>query len=102
MLRGKLLAVAGIVAIGAFASFAQERPGAPSPAPVSGTVTNVTAYRGQAMVTRSVPVGKGKGLMDVVVSGLPEQVFGGSLFADGGQGVKYAPCATARVWSAAT
>jgi uncharacterized protein (TIGR02231 family) len=88
MLRGKLLAVAGIVAIGAFASFAQERPGAPSPAPVSGTVTNVTAYRGQAMVTRSVPVGKGKGLMDVVVSGLPEQVFGGSLFADGGQGVE--------------
>ncbi len=88
MLRGKLLAVAGIVAIGAFASFAQERPGAPAPAPVSGTVTNVTAYRGQAMVTRSVPVGKGKGLMDVVVSGLPEQVFGGSLFADGGQGVE--------------
>ena len=88
MLRGKLLAIAGLVAVGALASFAQERAG-PAPAqPVSGTVTSVTAYRGQAMVTRSVPVGKGKGLMDVVVSGLPEQVFGGSLFADGGQGVE--------------
>lgn len=88
MLRGKLLAVTGLLAVAALASFAQEKPPQPSPAPVSGTVTNVTAYRGQAMVTRSVPVGKGKGLMDVVVSGLPEQVFGGSLFADGGQGVE--------------
>jgi uncharacterized protein (TIGR02231 family) len=88
MLKGKLLAIAGLVAVGALASFAQERAGAAPAAPVSGTVTSVTAYRGQAMVTRSVPVGKGKGLMDVIVSGLPDQVFGGSLFADGGQGVE--------------
>ncbi len=88
MLKGKLLAIAGLVAVGALASFAQERAGAAPAAPVSGTIASVTAYRGQAMVTRSVPVGKGKGLMDVVVSGLPDQVFGGSLFADGGQGVE--------------
>lgn len=88
MLKGKLLAVTGLLAVAALAGFAQEKPAQPAPQPVKGTVVSVTAYRGQALVTRSVPVGKGRGLMDVVVSDLPEQVFGGSLFADGGQGVE--------------
>ncbi len=89
MFRGKLLAVAGLIFVGALASLAQERaPDQPAAAPVKGKVVSVTAYRGQALITRSVPVPKGTGLIDVVVSGLPDQVFGGSLFADGGPGVE--------------
>lgn len=88
-MKSKLLAVAGLVLVGAMASMAQDRPAdVPAPQPVKGKVVSVTAYRGQAMVTRAVPVPRGTGLIDVVVSGLPDQVFGGSLFADGGQGIE--------------
>ncbi|RIK59867.1 MAG: hypothetical protein DCC64_15375 [Planctomycetota bacterium] len=88
-MKSKLLAVAGLVLVGAIASMAQDRPAdPPAPQPVKGKVVSVTAYRGQAMVTRAVPVPRGTGLMDVVVGGLPDQVFGGSLFADGGQGIE--------------
>lgn len=88
-MKSKLIAVAGLVLVGAMASMAQDRPAdVPAPQPVKGKVVSVTAYRGQAMVTRAVPVPRGTGLIDVVVSGLPDQVFGGSLFADGGQGIE--------------
>mgnify|MGYP005856088199 CR=1 FL=1 len=55
---------------------------------VPGRVIAVTAYRGQAMVTREVPVPEGLGLMDVVIRDLPNAVQPGSLFADGGVGVE--------------
>ncbi|MCC6574169.1 MAG: mucoidy inhibitor MuiA family protein [Planctomycetes bacterium] len=89
MLKRRILIVAGIAVLGVLAAQAQERPAAAGePAPVSGKIVNVTAYRGQALVTRNVPVRKGTGLMDVVVSDLPTYVFGGSLFADGAANVE--------------
>jgi hypothetical protein len=54
---------------------------------VKGHVTKVIAYRGQALVTREVEVGAGTGMMDVVVTDLPDDTYGDSLFADGDDGV---------------
>ena len=50
--------------------------------PVEGEVVNVTLYRGQAMVTRAIPIEAGKGSLEVVVTGLPEQIVTGSMFAE--------------------
>jgi len=55
---------------------------------VRGEVKRVTAYRGQAMVSREVPVQEGTGLMEIVVGGMPEQIISSSLFADGGEGLE--------------
>lgn len=55
---------------------------------VRGRVSSVTAYRGQAMVTREVSVGEGTGLQEVVVTGMPERILPESLFADGGEGLE--------------
>lgn len=57
-------------------------------AEVAGKVTHVTLYRGQALVTRTVPVEGGRGSLEIVVSGLPEQVVGDSLFAEGSAGME--------------
>src|SRR5438046_2923695 len=54
---------------------------------VSGRVTHVTLYRGQAMVTRTIPVVGAKGRKELVVD-LPEQVVADNLFAEGGEGVE--------------
>ena len=53
-----------------------------------GKVTKVTLYRGQAMVTREVPLKAGQGAMEIVVGDLPEQVVPDSLFAEGSQGIE--------------
>ena len=50
---------------------------------INGRVTEVTLYRGQALVTRSIPVEGAKGEMVVVVGDLPEQIVEGSLYAEG-------------------
>lgn len=55
------------------------------PSAVSGTVTAVTLYRDQALVTRSIPVPAGKGEVELVVPDLPAQVVPQSLFAEGGK-----------------
>ena len=55
---------------------------------VDGQVIEVTLYRGQAMVTREVPLPAGKGESEVVVSNLPEQVLPDSLFAESGDDVE--------------
>jgi hypothetical protein len=51
----------------------------------NGRVTEVTLYRGQALVTRSISVDGAKGEMVVVVGDLPEQIVSGSLYAEGSQ-----------------
>jgi hypothetical protein len=51
---------------------------------VTGRIEGVTLYRGQALVTRSVPVEGAAGAMEVVVGNLPEQIVPDSLFAEGG------------------
>ncbi len=56
--------------------------------PIEGKVIEVTLYRGQALVTREVPLAAMEGEAEVVVTGLPEQVIGDSLFAEGGDDVE--------------
>jgi len=55
---------------------------------VSGRVTHVTLYRGQAMVTRTIPLEGPKGGREIAVGDLPEQVTSESLFAEGSEGVE--------------
>lgn len=50
-------------------------------------IAEVTLYRDQAQVVRSVEVPAGQGPIEVVVTGLPEQILGSSLFAEGGEQV---------------
>jgi hypothetical protein len=54
----------------------------------NGRVTHVTLYRGQAQVTRTIPVPGEAGLMELIVGNLPEQVAPNSLFAEGGDAVE--------------
>lgn len=49
---------------------------------VSGKVTAVTLYRGQAQITRLIEVGDGPGNVELVVENLPEQTLPESLFAE--------------------
>ena len=56
--------------------------------PVVGEVVEVTLYRGQAMVTRSVPAEGKKGTLEVVVTNLPEQIVTGSIFAEGNEKIE--------------
>lgn len=55
---------------------------------VDGRVAAVTLYRGQAQVTRLIPVDGPAGRMEVVVGNLPEQVVAESLFAEGNDAVE--------------
>ncbi len=54
----------------------------------NGRVTNVTLYRNQAMVTRTVTIQPGESVAEVVVGDLPEQVVPDSLFAEGNEQVE--------------
>ncbi len=54
---------------------------------VAGRVTQVTLYRGQAQVTRTISV-DGNGSLEIVVGQLPEQVVPNSLFAEGRDAVE--------------
>ena len=66
-------------------------PIAAQSASAEGKVTKVTLYRGQAMVTRSVPLPDRTGALEIVVPNLPHGIVGGSAYAEGGGGteVKY-------------
>ncbi len=55
---------------------------------VIGKVEAVTLYRGQAMVTRRVPVEGPAGAAELLVGGLPQRVVGESLFAEGAEGIE--------------
>lgn len=58
------------------------------PVAVAGKVDAVTVYRGQAMVTRSIELPKQDGLVELVVTDLPQRIVPGSLFAEGPDGVQ--------------
>jgi hypothetical protein len=47
-----------------------------------GTLTAVTVYQGQALVTRDLELAAGAGLREVVITGLPEQIVPGSIYAE--------------------
>jgi hypothetical protein len=55
---------------------------AAEPIKTEGRVTDVTVYQGQALVTREIELESVDGLVEVVVSSLPESVITGSLFAE--------------------
>jgi len=57
-------------------------------AATEGRVTEVPLYRGQAQVTRTVPVEGAAGRVEIVVGNLPEQIVPNSLFAEGGDAVE--------------
>jgi hypothetical protein len=75
-------------ALACLVALLQWQPTASAVAPVEGRVSAVTLYRGQAQVTRTVPIEGGAGRLEVVVSKLPEQIEPNSLFAEGGDGVE--------------
>ena len=54
---------------------------------IPGEIEAVTVYRGQAQVTRVVPVSGAAGAREVVVGPLPAEVTPDSLFAEAGEGV---------------
>ncbi|MBM4040363.1 MAG: mucoidy inhibitor MuiA family protein, partial [Planctomycetes bacterium] len=58
------------------------------PPGVKGKVEAVTLYRGQALVTRAVPVEGAAGSVELVVTGLPDQVVPDSLFAEAAAGIE--------------
>src|SRR4051812_44250670 len=53
-----------------------------------GRVSQITLYRGQALVTRLVPVEGKAGSVEIVIGKLPEQIVPDSLFAEGGDAVE--------------
>jgi len=56
--------------------------------PVDGRVTDVTLYRGQALVTRTIPVATDFTDGELVVGDLPQQIVDGSLFAEADEGIE--------------
>lgn len=56
--------------------------------PVTGRVSEVTVYQGQALVTRAVDVPGAAGLHEIVVTDLPEHILPGSLYAESASGVE--------------
>src|SRR5688500_14020520 len=61
---------------------------AAEPDAVAGKIDAVTVYRGQALVTRILDVAGAAGLREIVVSDLPAQVIGSSIFAEAGAGIE--------------
>jgi len=51
-------------------------------------ITHVTVYPGNALVTREVEVPEGAGLLELHVTPLPPQVVDGSLYSEGGDGIR--------------
>jgi hypothetical protein len=60
---------------------------AADPISLTGKIDSVTVYRGQALVTRTVDVSAPAGLTDIVVTGLPERVIPGSVYAESADGI---------------
>jgi len=58
---------------------------AQGPVTQPGRVEAVTLYRGQALVTRSIPLPLRSGALEIVVPDLPEAVLSGSLYAEGAE-----------------
>jgi hypothetical protein len=80
IVRAAVLIAAGSAADPLFGAAAPAA--APPPLEIHGTLDAVTVYRGQALVTRLVEVPGPAGLKEVTVTGLPEQILPGSLYAE--------------------
>jgi hypothetical protein len=80
----RLLAACGLALVSALAASTSLH----AAEPVEGRVTDVVLYRGQAQVTRTVPIEAAAGRAEIVVGNLPEQIVANSLFAEGGDAVE--------------
>lgn len=79
-------AVAFLV-LAAFAPYGLTAPAPEAPPAAPGRIESVTLYRGQALVTRTIPVEGPAGEVERVVGDLPEGVVPDSLFAEAPAGV---------------
>jgi uncharacterized protein (TIGR02231 family) len=75
-----MLIAAGVATNALFGADAP--PAAPPPLEIHGTLDAVTVYRGQALVSRLVEVPGPAGLREVTLTGLPDQILPGSLYAE--------------------
>jgi len=80
----RLLALSGVILFFGAATVVA----AAEPFEIEGRVSAVTVYQGQALVTREVELPEAQGLLEVVVTNLPENVLPGSLFAEPTDGVQ--------------
>ena len=78
MNRGTIAAI--VLALGASLAMAD-------PLETPGRLDEVTVYRGQALVTRLAEVPGPAGLREIVITGLPDRVVPGSIFAESADGV---------------
>lgn len=53
-----------------------------------GRIVAVTVFQGQALVTREITLPGDEGLVEAIVTGLPERLIPGSLYAEPGSGVE--------------
>lgn len=53
-----------------------------------GRVVSVTVFQGQALVTREVVLPEGEGLLEAIITSLPDGLMPGSLYAEPGPGVE--------------
>ncbi|MEM9415898.1 MAG: mucoidy inhibitor MuiA family protein [Planctomycetota bacterium] len=74
-------AVLAVLLLVTYSAAAQDAPRAES------RVSEVTLYRNQAQITRTLEVPAGQGPIELVVPGLPDQILASSLFAEGGEAV---------------
>lgn len=88
MFRQHKFHVFAIAATAVFAITPLHTPTAYAAAPVEGRATNVILYRGQAQVTRTIPIEGNAGNVEIVIGKLPEQIEPSSLFAEGGEAVE--------------
>src|SRR5439155_3452121 len=59
-----------------------------APRVASSRITHVTVYPDSALVTREVDVPAGNGLVELVVSPLPEATVASSLYTESGDGIR--------------
>jgi hypothetical protein len=76
-----LIAAPSIVVVTA-KSFAGDAAPAPDAVQVTGKITAVTVYQGQALVTREIDIPAGQGLRELVVTDLPDHVLPTSIYAE--------------------
>lgn len=74
--------------LGAAATSFASSASAADPKPIPGKVSQVTLYRGQALVTRAVTLDGAKGGHEIVVGDLPANVVEGSLYAESDEQVE--------------
>lgn len=79
--RTPFAAVLAVLLLVSYSTYAQDAPR------VESNVAEVTLYRNQAQIIRTFEVPAGEGPIELVVPGLPDQIIGGSLFAEGGEQV---------------